>query len=198
MVRPYLSRPVVFTAGLLIVILCTAILLTACSHSSAAGQSSLPSGETITWIPQSPRIGDLVTAEVFIPDSRTLATESVWLTGPDGIQEIPVREQAVSGGRNIFFSFRIRSAGDWLWQTTNADSQTLWTAATEAGDATELKVLDTEWLRTGKGSPEGKATEADTTAAPTANSSPSAPDISSQRDSSSGTAVLPEAEEVPL
>lgn len=99
------------------------------------------SGETVSWGPAEPKIGDEVVVE-----ARGVPADGPTLRGPDGSTIAPIAEDARGGVR---WAFRLTEAGRWTWGTDKG-ARVLWAAETAAGEATELKSLDAQYLWTGK------------------------------------------------
>lgn len=134
------------------IIFCFAIVatLSGCSASRKWQAWKSPEGVSLRWRPSSPQIGDLVSVEVFFPAANSGFGSDSALRGPDGAVIAAVDSSFVATGRKLRWSFRLTRPGDWTWGTA-FDAQKLWTVATVAGEASELKTLDSQALWTGRG-----------------------------------------------
>lgn len=128
-------------AGIVLLCIFTVILPCGCAKEIRWQNLSSPAGEKIRWKPVAPQLGDLIQLEV------TGARSGLW--GPDGIQVLPVNYRFDKSGKKLFWSFRIKETGDWSWGTSDK-AQKLWSVATVAGDATEMKTIDAQSLWSGK------------------------------------------------
>lgn len=125
----------------------------ACSGKSSWQTVSNSNGDTMSWttalpaVPAAtavPQIGDLLHVE-----SVTAASVDPFLTGPDGVPIFPLRVEFSGVGKKTFWSFRIQRSGDWSW-TTGEESKKIFSVATVADKATELKKVDAASLWSGR------------------------------------------------
>jgi len=134
------------------IIFCFATVMTAigCSVSRKWQSWKSPEGVSLRWRPASPKIGDLVSVEVFFPAANSGLGSDSALRGPDGSALAALDSSFVATGRVLRWAVRLTRPGDWTWGTASG-AQKLWTVATVAGEASELKTLDAQALWTGRG-----------------------------------------------
>jgi len=121
--------------------------LSACAESGFVdgrdrGEWKDGAGTAVAWSPKKPAIGDLVHLEAALP----AAGMDLKLPGGEAPQPID-RLYRSDGGVTIRWSFRVKAAGDYGLGAT-----TLWSTASVAGQAAELKTHDSGALWSGKGS----------------------------------------------
>ena len=116
-------------------------VLVACSPGPATGQWSDDKGVRVEWKPAQPRFGDQVEIKVHLPDLATSAAGG--LHDPTGALVLPTTTRFQADGVGMDWHVRVLQLGDWHWGRA---VQTLWTIKSEAGEASDLKILDARGL----------------------------------------------------
>ncbi len=119
------------------------LLALGCSGAGRSFEWTGPVGEKFLWKPAQPKIGDLVSVEALLPGARALPDTG--LVGADGASIRPLSVDFLPEGLKVRWSFRVTASGDWKW-SAGTESQALWSVASVAGQAGELKTLDAQGL----------------------------------------------------
>jgi hypothetical protein len=133
------------------VVLWAALLASSCALQPAAKELTLPKGVTVRWTPSSPLMADLVQVQAEVPGEAEQPPAIQAGNREEPFPPLPpIQTLRETGLTRYLWSFRITHPGPYTWAL---HGPVLWTVASVAGNAQELKKVDAQTLWSGKGTP---------------------------------------------